>query len=890
MNLEINENCSEAKWIININNSPQDFRKESARRSLLDEGWQKYETQLWQLCYNMGASHISAGLASEVYPAGSKFFFPPTATVNQTNSYQIDVFAVIRDYALCISVSTVATRNNLWAKVNEMRGIKRATEDRIDAIFPDANLKKIFIVASNKVSLEPEDMRTIYEGDGIICLRNEELKYIEDIHSKSQLQYFTFNQFLNFFHRDLNEEDFFEVNTSKSFLTESEDAIEEGSTEAYFYTFTIDPNKILPLCSIAHRKAKELYSDQGQTATYYQRLLDGTRVKNIAKFIADEKGLPFVNNILLSWRGDANYELGNLENYFRTTDEGQEYQGSVGKLKLFNSPGMFHVIDGQHRLFSYSPELHPEGITEKEEVVVTIVDGIDIKKESELFVDINKKQKTVSPNLLDEIELIQGEENEKNLSTAVALRLRENSESAFNNPKLINDTDATKNDPKGKFNFSAISKPLSESNISGMGGDWKRGYGVNRNGIADFNSTVERIEKLMNSFFLEIKNSTNGWQIGNRSLDKGIIISAFIKILERMISRDEIAMNTNADIFPEIADVTGFFIEGLNSLDDNQLEILTPKSFLGGQKYNELSSVLIKIIFSKSEDFRRLIDRKDNDAYDQYREKYFSDEVLRETQVELENKIQEQKEEIDALHSEIRALSNPTGERLSQQFVEETTKKNIGRIVQIFEKQIKTYLHIFLENELEEYTHEIREGENSLKEQYSEKLEYIANRSRNRNENTALLKAIKSIKDEQEKLKSELRPLYKYDASYLNPWSIKLLFQGLKDVRIDRVPNFPSQIKDEIHKYFEVSNEDINFDTQPDNSPFYYLQLMNSLRRYEAGHFGVDIPGETIPIRDEEMEHFQILLPRIQEKMESFFREKNISQEIEERERQLENN
>ena len=883
MTFNIDDNFPESKWIIDINNSPREFKKESSRRIALEEDWQEYETELWQLCHNMGASNLSAGLSSDIYPAGSKFFFPPAT--NLPNSYQIDIFAVIRNYALCISVSTVRTQTHLWSKIDELKARKNAMADRIDGIFPNANLKKIFIVASNNVSLDPESMRAIYEDDGIVCLRNEELKYIQDIFAKSQLKYFTFNQFLNFFHRSLDEEDYFEVNTAKSFLSENEDVTEDENREASFYTFTIDPNKILPLCSIAHRKAKKLYSDQGQTATYYQRLLDGSRVKKIAKFIDDEKGLPFVNNILLSWRGDSNYNLGSLETLFETINEGQDYQGSIGKLKIFNSPGMFHVIDGQHRLFSYSPELHPNGIGEKEEVVVTVVDGIDIKKESELFVDINKKQQTVNPNLLDEIELIQGEEDLKNLSTAVALRLRENPESAFNDPKLINDTDATTNDAKGRFNFSAISKPLRESSIAGENGDWRQGFGRNRTGAPDFQASVERIEKLLNSFFGKIKSTLNGWKIRNKSLDKGIIISAFIKVLERMVVRDNLARQTTGEIFTEIEEVTDFFIQGLIQLDDNLLEILTPSKFLGGQKYDELSSVLIKIIFGESEDYLSMIDREDNDAYEKYREQYFSDEILRATKVELENKLQQLKDQNEALISENNALKR-SGEDMSQNDIT-ITKKNVGRIAQNYEIILKTYLHIFLENELEDYTYEITDGESATKSQYEEKLTRIAHSTRN---GQALKKVIENIKTEKDLLAAERRSLYKYTASYLNPGIIALLFQGLKDVNIQDVPNFPEHIKDEIHRFFEISAEDLIFDTQPDNSPFYYLKLMNRLRRYEAGHFGVDMPGEIIPIRDEEMNHFETLLPMIQSKMESFEREKSVMEEIELRRSQLDAN
>ena len=46
--MRINENEIESKWIIDIENDPRTFKKESKRRMDLERDWEKYETELWQ--------------------------------------------------------------------------------------------------------------------------------------------------------------------------------------------------------------------------------------------------------------------------------------------------------------------------------------------------------------------------------------------------------------------------------------------------------------------------------------------------------------------------------------------------------------------------------------------------------------------------------------------------------------------------------------------------------------------------------------------------------------------------------------------------------------------------------------------------------------------------
>ena len=142
--MRINDLEPESKWIIDIDKNPKIFKKESVRRLNLTSKSDKYETELWQLCYQMGATHLSAGLSSEPCPAGSKFHFHEFPN-HPPDSFQMDVVAIIRDYAICISATTSAGRTQMIEKERELRTHNEYIAKRIDKLFPESNLKKRFV-------------------------------------------------------------------------------------------------------------------------------------------------------------------------------------------------------------------------------------------------------------------------------------------------------------------------------------------------------------------------------------------------------------------------------------------------------------------------------------------------------------------------------------------------------------------------------------------------------------------------------------------------------------------------------------------------------------------------------------------------------------------------
>ena len=102
---------------------------------------------------------------------------------------------------------------------------------------------------------------------------------------------------------------------------------------------------------------------------------------------------------------------------------------------------MFHVIDGQHRLFGYSGTKEEQVLDHP--IIVTMYPDLSQVEEAELFIDVNENQKKVDVSLKIEVALLVGEKSTglkqvENLATSIILALREDDNSPFSkNPVAI---------------------------------------------------------------------------------------------------------------------------------------------------------------------------------------------------------------------------------------------------------------------------------------------------------------------------------------------------------------------------------------------------------------------------------------------------------------------
>lgn len=155
------------------------------------------------------------------------------------------------------------------------------------------------------------------------------------------------------------------------------------------YTFPISPEYLLKISYVSHR-TKGKASD----VNTYQRMIAKSRLKLIRHYISD-KGI-FPTNIVVNLEKKCiDFQRVKQEN---DRDE-SDASGTLGWLHLRPAFKSAWIIDGQHRLFAYSG--HPRAKTGH--LAVLAFEGIPPSTQAQLFVDINARQKSVKPSLLQEL-------------------------------------------------------------------------------------------------------------------------------------------------------------------------------------------------------------------------------------------------------------------------------------------------------------------------------------------------------------------------------------------------------------------------------------------------------------------------------------------------------
>jgi DNA sulfur modification protein DndB len=122
----------------------------------------------------------------------------------------------------------------------------------------------------------------------------------------------------------------------------------------------------------------------------YQRFLDKNRLFKIAKYLEDGKS--FKNSIVLALDSSAKFSAKKVRWGHVPT-----FGSQIGVLKIPRQYASAWVIDGQHRLYGFARaehDLHGSLLS------VIALQTRSRTEEAETFVDINKNQKPVDPNLL----------------------------------------------------------------------------------------------------------------------------------------------------------------------------------------------------------------------------------------------------------------------------------------------------------------------------------------------------------------------------------------------------------------------------------------------------------------------------------------------------------
>ncbi|MBI5674817.1 MAG: DGQHR domain-containing protein [Nitrospirae bacterium] len=190
------------------------------------------------------------------------------------------------------------------------------------------------------------------------------------------------------------------------------------------------------------------------TGYYYQRLIERSKIVSIREFLSREKRT-FIDNIIVSLPKEAKFYLKgekDLESEPIDPKAIDDVTSNI-EIKIPYKSNSIGIIDGQHRVFG-----HYEGPDDQEERIIAdlrnkrhlFITGLYYQKgmftesekrkfESQLFLEINSKQKKVNTQILQHIQSLQDPFSPIGISTSVIQKM--NTRSPFLNLFLLSELD-----------------------------------------------------------------------------------------------------------------------------------------------------------------------------------------------------------------------------------------------------------------------------------------------------------------------------------------------------------------------------------------------------------------------------------------------------------------
>lgn len=333
------------------------------REKAVDE---RLENRFWMLLYKLGYPEMNEGrqFTVEIERKGAL----PLRK-------QIDVLAkddetvIVAECKACEKL----TKRSLQKDIEEFANLKGPISNAIRKHYGAASkLKVIFLfITENIIWSTPDKQRAIGQHIGIVTER--ELRYYAQIgeHLGKSARY----QFLAEF---LKDQSIPELSGKKI------PALRGTLGGKHFYSFVTTPRHLLKISFVNHRSLND-----PEGAPSYQRLVSKGRLKAVGEFI--RKGGYFPNNLILSFNRAIRFDK-----IFKDDAADVTY----GQLYLPDRYRSAWIIDGQHRLYGFSP------IEDKfldQNVVVVAFEMLPKAEEANLFVTINHEQKPVPKHLLDDL-------------------------------------------------------------------------------------------------------------------------------------------------------------------------------------------------------------------------------------------------------------------------------------------------------------------------------------------------------------------------------------------------------------------------------------------------------------------------------------------------------
>ena len=326
---------------------------------------EQFEDKIWCLLYSLGFKTMNK----------DRHFVIQYDDDNPSFTQQIDVLAIDEETILVVECKAALQIKDgkFKTEIDAFRGKSVGIRKQLLKRYPGAKVK--FIWATQNYRLSDEDKNRLkgsYNEEEIALFSEAEIKYYEKL--SSYLGTSARYQLLGALF----------ANTKIKNMETKIPAIEGKMGNHTYYSFSIEPEKLLKIGYVLHRS--QANRDIGMPN--YQRLIKRNRLLEIRKFVED--GGFFPNSIIISI--DTN---GKGLTFDRSS---LQVDGSVSKIGILHLPQKYrsaYIIDGQHRLYGYSDSKYAGSNS------IPVVAFVDLShtQQLSLFMEINENQKSVSKTL-----------------------------------------------------------------------------------------------------------------------------------------------------------------------------------------------------------------------------------------------------------------------------------------------------------------------------------------------------------------------------------------------------------------------------------------------------------------------------------------------------------
>lgn len=257
-------------------------------------------------------------------------------------------------------------------------------------------------------------------------------------------------------------------------------ALATSAGNSIIYSFFIEPQRLLQASYVARREI-------GNEA-YYQRLLKRDRIRKIRDFV--RKGNLFPNNVIVAFNKRPKFTP------FRELPSQSSGWPEWLEFGILSFPADYRtcwIIDGQHRLYSFAD------VKTNTKISVAAFENIPIDKQARYFIEINREQKPVEPDLLWDLEGEMRPNSPEGIISGVVKRL--NQYEPLKDRIYIPLRGKRR---KGQLKFSGLCMSIQQNELTKESTVSIRGGVKNPLYSNDYHKTIDRVSKVLATFLQRI--------------------------------------------------------------------------------------------------------------------------------------------------------------------------------------------------------------------------------------------------------------------------------------------------------------------------------------------------------------------------------------------------